>query len=98
MSEREITKGDHLSHHFCVDTFGNNFDLDTTHYVIDQELSKIDIDLLDLYCDDELHPSLENDPNMQLFIAHTPSPHDGDNVNNDLSPPFLTDRGKPIGN
>ena len=47
MSEREITKGDHLSHHFCVDTFGNNFDLDTTHYVIDQELSKIDIDLLD---------------------------------------------------
>ena len=47
MSEREITKGDHLSHHFCVDTFGNNFDLDTTHYVIEQELSKIDIDLLD---------------------------------------------------
>jgi len=24
----------------------------------------------DLYCDDELHPSLENDPNMQLSIAH----------------------------
>ena len=23
----------------------------------------------DLYCDDELHPSLENDPNMQLFTA-----------------------------
>ena len=58
--------------------------------------SAVDIDLLDLYCDDELHPSLENDPNMQLFIAHTPSPHDGDNANNDLSHPFLTDRGKTI--
>ena len=23
----------------------------------------------DLYCDDELHPSLENDPNMQLFTS-----------------------------
>ena len=23
----------------------------------------------DLYCDDELHPSLENDPNMQLSCA-----------------------------
>jgi hypothetical protein len=56
--------------------------------------SAVEIDLLDLYCDDELHPSLENDPNMQLFIAHTPSPHDGDNANDDLSPPFLTDRGK----
>ena len=55
--------------------------------------SAVEIDLLDLYCDDELHPSLENDPNMQLFIAHTPSPHDGDNANNDLSRPFLTDRG-----
>ena len=23
----------------------------------------------DLYCDDELHPSLENDPNMQLLTT-----------------------------
>ena len=56
--------------------------------------NNVDIDLLDLYCDDELHPSLENDPNMQLFIAHTPSPQeDCDDCNNDLSRPFLTDRG-----
>ena len=56
--------------------------------------NNVDIDLLDLYCDDELHPSLENDPNMQLFIAHTPSPQeDCDDCNNELSRPFLTDRG-----
>ena len=55
----------------------------------------VDIDLLDLYCDDELHPSLEHDPNMQLFIAHTPSPHDDvETENNDISHPFLTDRGR----
>ena len=56
--------------------------------------NNVDIDLLDLYCDDELHPSLENDPNMQLFIANTPSPQeDCDDCNNELSRPFLTDRG-----
>jgi len=55
--------------------------------------NNVDIDLLDLYCDDELHPSLENDPNMQLFIANTPSPQeDCDDSNNELSRPFLTDR------
>ena len=55
----------------------------------------VDIDLLDLYCDDELHPSLEHDPNMQLFIAHTPSPHDDiETESNDISRPFLTDRGR----
>ena len=60
-----------------------------------RENRAVDIDLLDLYCDDELHPSLEHDPNMQLFIAHTPSPHedDVDTGNADISRPFLTDRG-----
>ena len=60
-----------------------------------RENRAVDIDLLDLYCDDELHPSLEHDPNMQLFIAHTPSPNedDIDTGNNDISRPYLTDRG-----
>jgi len=59
-----------------------------------RENRAVDIDLLDLYCDDELHPSLEHDPNMQLFIAHTPSPHEEDveTGHNDISRPFLTDR------
>ena len=27
-------------------------------------------DTEDLYCDDELHPSLENDPNMRLYTEN----------------------------
>ena len=27
-------------------------------------------DTEDLYCDDELHPSLENDPNMKLYTEN----------------------------
>ena len=44
----------------------------------------------DLYCDDELHPSLENDPNMQLLttamLSAAAAEHDED----------LTDDGAPI--
>jgi len=28
------------------------------------------VDTEDLYCDDELHPRLENDPNMRLYTEH----------------------------
>ena len=44
MFEREITKGNHVSYHFCVDTFGDNFHPKSKHYPIDQALSKIDFD------------------------------------------------------
>ena len=43
----------------------------------------------DLYCDDELHPSLENDPNMQLSIAQ----HAAEHVKPYPPMPMLTDRG-----
>ena len=44
----------------------------------------------DFYCDDELHPSLENDPNMQLLITAI---EDIDDINGDA--PYLGqhDRG-----
>ena len=29
----------------------------------------------DLYCDDELHPSLENDPNMRLYTENRETEH-----------------------
>ena len=35
----------------------------------------------DLYCDDELHPSLENDPNMQLSCAAEAAAAGGQPVN-----------------
>ena len=44
----------------------------------------------DLYCDDELHPSLENDPNMQLSIAQ----QHAEQVKPYPPMPMLTDRGK----
>lgn len=41
MFEKEITKGNHVSYHFCVDTFGDNFHPKSKHYPIDQALAKI---------------------------------------------------------
>ena len=35
-----------------------------------QENLRISVDLQDLYFDDELQPSLQNDPNMQLIPSH----------------------------
>ena len=43
----------------------------------------------DLYCDDELHSSLENDPNMQLTIAG----QHAEQVKPYPPMPMLTDRG-----
>lgn len=43
MFEKEITYGNHVSYHFCVDKFGNNFSEKSKHYYIDQELSKIQL-------------------------------------------------------
>lgn len=44
MFEKEITYGNHVSYHFCVDKFGNNFNINSKHFDIDQELSKIQFD------------------------------------------------------
>jgi hypothetical protein len=56
-----------------------------SHFLVRQETE-------DLYCDDELHPSLENDPNMQLSIAQQ---HAGEREHIKPYPPMpmLTDRG-----
>ena len=46
----------------------------------------------DLYCDDELHPSLENDPNMQLSIAQQ-NAGEREQIKPYPPMPMLTDRG-----
>ena len=48
----------------------------------------------DLYCDDELHPSLENDPNMQLSCAAEAAAAGSQPVNEYPARPILHDRGK----
>ena len=56
-----------------------------SHFLVRQETE-------DLYCDDELHPSLENDPNMQLSIAQQAAAAD-QHVKPYPPMPMLTDRG-----
>ena len=50
-------------------------------------------DTEDLYCDDELHPSLENDPNMRLYTENINTGHgDGRGIFD------IGDDGKNLGN
>lgn len=47
----------------------------------------------DLYCDDELHPSLENDPNMQLSLFENCTTPENVTAHEFPSRPVLPDRG-----
>jgi len=50
MFEKEITEGNHVSYHFCVDKFGNNFHPKSKHSIVEKSLSYIDIDLSKYEC------------------------------------------------
>ena len=50
MFEKEITSGNHVSYHFCVDKFGGNFNPKSKHYKIDEGLSKFDLDFTPYEC------------------------------------------------
>lgn len=45
MFEKEITLGNHVSYHFCIDKFGNNFKKKSKLKIIENYLSHIDLDL-----------------------------------------------------
>jgi len=48
--EKEITSGNHVSYHFCVDEFKNHFYPKSKQHAIEKELSNIDIDLSKYEC------------------------------------------------
>jgi hypothetical protein len=50
MFEKEITRGNHVSYHFCVDKFANNFHPKSKQHLIEKELSNIDLDLSKYEC------------------------------------------------
>lgn len=50
MFEKEITKGNHVSYHFCVDKFGNNFKPNSKLRIIENQLSHINLDLSTYEC------------------------------------------------
>ena len=50
MFEKEITPGNHVSQHFCVDKFGGNFNPKSKHYKIDEGLSKFNLDCTPYEC------------------------------------------------
>ena len=50
MFEKEITSGNHVSYHFCVDKFGSNFNPKSKHYKIDEGLSKFDLRMQKVNC------------------------------------------------
>lgn len=45
MFEKEITSGNHVSYHFCVDKFAENFHPKSKQHLIEEQLSYVDIDL-----------------------------------------------------
>lgn len=50
MFEKEITFGNHVSYHFCVDKFGKNFHPKSKQHLIEKELCNIDVDLSKYEC------------------------------------------------
>jgi hypothetical protein len=50
MFEKEITSGNHVSYHFCVDKFGNNFNSKSKHFLIDNFLSTNNLNLSKYEC------------------------------------------------
>lgn len=50
MFEKEITRNNHVSYHFCVDKFKNNFNNKSKLFFIEKELSNIDLDLSKYEC------------------------------------------------
>ena len=45
MFEKEITSGNHVSYHFCVDKFDDNFHPKSRQHNIEKQLRYVDIDL-----------------------------------------------------
>ena len=45
MFEKEITSGNHVSYHFCVDKFADNFHPKSRQHDIEKQLRYVDIDL-----------------------------------------------------
>lgn len=45
MFEKEITSGNHVSYHFCVDKFDDNFHPKSRQHLIEKQLRYVDIDL-----------------------------------------------------
>ena len=48
--EKEITSGNHVSYHFCVDKFSDHFHPKSKLHAIEKQLSNIDIDLSKYEC------------------------------------------------
>ena len=68
MFEREITSGDHRSYHVCVEKFGNNFNVKSKFYPIDQALSEVKEDFSNYEC----NITLENhtSPNNYFHLSY----------------------------
>lgn len=79
MFEREITSGNHVSYHFCVDKFENNFHPKSKLFLIEKHLSHVNIDLSRYECNittsnttssgDYFHISYLRKGSSQLYLS-----------------------------
>jgi hypothetical protein len=72
--EKEITKGNHIESHVCVDKFANHFHPKSKQYILEKQLSSINLDLSKYDYECTITSSNTTSPNNYIHISYVTDP------------------------